>query len=75
MCGYVRGDLMSHKRSIEISGHRTSITIEDEFWTALNQIAAEQNIGVQTIVARIAQHEQSSLSSAVRVFVLRHYGK
>jgi predicted DNA-binding ribbon-helix-helix protein len=61
------------KHSVEINGRATSIKIEDEFWSALHQIAAEQSVGVQAIVARIAQHEQSNLSAAVRVFVLKHY--
>lgn len=67
---------MAHnKRSIELGGSRTSISIEDAFWSSLHQIAAEQGIGVELLIARIAEHHdpKSNLSSAVRVFVLKHY--
>jgi predicted DNA-binding ribbon-helix-helix protein len=71
------GNHMAHnnKRSIELRGHRTSLKIEDEFWYALRQMAAEQNIGVTALIGRIAEHAhaQENLSSAVRTFVLKHY--
>jgi predicted DNA-binding ribbon-helix-helix protein len=63
-----------NKRSIELHGQQTSLTVEDEFWSALRQIAAEQSIGLYSLIARIEQHHpQENLSSAVRVFVLKHY--
>lgn len=65
---------MAHKKSIELHGQRTSLSIEDAFWAALHEIAAEQSIGVYSLIARIEQHHpQETLSSAVRVFVLKHY--
>jgi predicted DNA-binding ribbon-helix-helix protein len=66
---------MAHsKRSVELHGHQTSLSIEDEFWSALRQIAAEQSIGLYSLIARIEQHHpRENLSSAVRVFVLKHY--
>lgn len=70
------GILMARtKKSVELHGHQTSLNIEDEFWTALRQMAAEQGIGVYSLIARIEEHQpvRSNLSSAVRVFVLKHY--
>jgi predicted DNA-binding ribbon-helix-helix protein len=66
---------MAHnKRSVELHGHQTSLSVEDAFWNALRQIASEQGIGVYSLIARIEQHHpQENLSSAVRVFVLKHY--
>jgi predicted DNA-binding ribbon-helix-helix protein len=65
---------MAARHSIEIRGRQTSISIEDAFWTALRQIATAQGIGVYSLIARIEQHHpQENLSSAVRVFVLKHY--
>jgi predicted DNA-binding ribbon-helix-helix protein len=67
---------MGNRKSIELHGHQTSLSIEEEFWTALRQMAAEQGVGVYSLIARIAQHNpnmRSNLSSAVRVFVLQHY--
>jgi predicted DNA-binding ribbon-helix-helix protein len=64
---------MAH-HTIKLHGHQTSLNIEEAFWTALQGIAAEQGVGVSSLIARIEQHHQdSNLSSAVRVFVLRHY--
>ncbi len=63
------------KRSIAIPGHRkTSLTLEDDFWTALKFIAAEQHIPVSSLVARVRNSMSgSNLSSALRLFVLAHY--
>jgi len=62
------------KRSLVLHGHRTSISLEDEFWTALIDIAAEKRLPVPLLVEQIdAEHDHLNLSSAVRVFVFRHY--
>lgn len=55
-----------------IAGHRTSITLEQPFWNALEEIARAENISVTEIVRRIDANrdEQGSLTSAVRVFIL-----
>jgi len=61
------------KRSIVINGHKTSVSLEDAFWTALKEIAHFQGVTVPSLVAAIeATRKQSSLSSAIRVFVLDH---
>jgi predicted DNA-binding ribbon-helix-helix protein len=65
---------MAQKRSIEVNGHQTSLNLEIEFWDSLNKIAAEQNISVQDLIEQIKQgYEPSNLTSAVRLFVLKHY--
>ena len=62
------------KRSINIGGHKTSVSLEDGFWRALREIAVIQNLRVSELVSRIAKNRQNkNLSSAIRVFVLDHY--
>lgn len=61
------------KRSVAIAGHRTSISLEDEFWRALKQIAADQDRSLAGLIAAIdAARGTANLSSAIRVYVLRH---
>lgn len=62
------------KRSIAIAGHRTSVSLEAAFWTALKDIAAARGVTVQAVVGEIdATRATSNLSSAIRVFVLAHH--
>jgi predicted DNA-binding ribbon-helix-helix protein len=62
------------KRSIEIAGHRTSITLENEFWAALREIAEEKQMTLRALVAEIdAGRGENNLSSAIRLHVLTHY--
>ena len=58
------------KRSVRISGHATSITIEPAFWDALRDIAARRQLSVSALVAAIDAGRDGNLSSAIRVFVL-----
>lgn len=65
------------KRSVSISGHRTSISLEEEFWTLLNEIARDQNRPLAQLIAEIDRNrmkaaDPANLSSALRVYVLRH---
>jgi len=58
------------KRSIIVGGHKTSISLEDEFWDSLKKIAAAQNTTLSTLVSRIdSERRYGNLSSAVRLFV------
>jgi predicted DNA-binding ribbon-helix-helix protein len=60
------------KRSLTLSGHRTSIALEPEFWAALEAIAAERKLPLSALVREIdTGREGDNLSSAVRVAVLR----
>ena len=62
------------KRSIVIAGHKTSVSIEDAFWVALKDIAANRRTTVAELVAAIdSGRRQGNLSSAVRLFVLDYF--
>lgn len=62
------------KHSLRVAGHPTSISLEEPFWDALKAIAAAKKMPLATLVGEIeAGHHDGNLSSAVRVFVLRHY--
>jgi predicted DNA-binding ribbon-helix-helix protein len=62
------------KRSIVIDGHKTSVSLEDAFWSTLKEIAPERNDTLSQLVAAIdRQRQQGNLSSAIRLFVLAHY--
>ncbi len=58
------------KRSVEIAGHRTSLTLEAAFWRALKRLAAQDRISINKLVERIDRNRQGNLSSAIRVYVL-----
>jgi len=62
------------KRSIVIAGHKTSVSLEDAFWTALKEIAAEREMTLSDLVASIdSERQHGNLSSAIRLFVLGLY--
>ncbi|MCK5284221.1 MAG: ribbon-helix-helix domain-containing protein [Alphaproteobacteria bacterium] len=60
------------KRSVNILGHQTSITLEEEFWTALKDIAKQQEKSINKLIAEIDKtRNNKNLSSALRVFILK----
>ncbi|MHB1207599.1 MAG: ribbon-helix-helix domain-containing protein [Rhodospirillaceae bacterium] len=59
------------KRSVEIDGHRTSVSIEAPFWDALREIADRKRQSVNQLIAAIDKDRTGNLSSAIRVYVLR----
>jgi predicted DNA-binding ribbon-helix-helix protein len=62
------------KRSIVVAGHRTSISLEDEFWKSLKDIVATRGTTLSELVASIDKGRAGgNLSSAIRLFVLDHY--
>jgi predicted DNA-binding ribbon-helix-helix protein len=62
------------KRSIVIAGHKTSVSLEDAFWTSLKEIAGHRDITLSDMVASIdTGRHAGNLSSAIRLFVLDHY--
>ena len=62
------------KRSIVIAGHKTSVSLEDAFWSGLKDVAAARNMTLSDLVGSIdADRRQGNLSSAIRLFVLDHY--
>ena len=58
------------KRSLTIQGHRTSISLEEPFWVALNDIAKARQQSVASLVQMIDEERVGSLSSAIRMFIL-----
>lgn len=62
------------KRSIVVAGTRTSISLEEEFWIGLREIAELRKISLSEIMGEIDRDRQrSNLSSATRVYVLRFF--
>jgi predicted DNA-binding ribbon-helix-helix protein len=62
------------KRSVAIRGHKTSLSLEPEFWIALREVAAQRQMSVSELITEIdAQRMHNNLSSAVRLFVLGVY--
>ena len=61
------------KRSVVVGGHKTSISLEDEFWCGLKEIAQAQGASLaQTVTEIDTTRQQKNLSSATRLFVLGH---
>jgi len=63
------------KRSLTLRGHRTSVSLEDEFWRAFRDIAARKNKPVNELAAEIdeARGVESGLASAIRLYVLAYF--
>ena len=63
------------KRSLTLRGHRTSVSLEDEFWQAFREIAIESNRSVNDLAAEIDEKRGTAtgLASAIRLFVLAHF--
>ncbi|UYV35816.1 ribbon-helix-helix domain-containing protein [Rhodobacteraceae bacterium D3-12] len=63
------------KHSLSLRGHRTSVSLEAEFWQAFRDIAAERGQPINALAAEIdeARGLDSGLASAIRLFVLKHY--
>jgi len=59
------------KRSIVIDGHKTSVSLENAFWSCLKEIARAKQATLSNTVAEIDKTRQhGNLSSAIRLFVL-----
>ncbi len=62
------------KRSLSIAGHRTSVSLEEPFWTSLREIAAQRDVPLAALIAEIdLARDDVNLSSALRLHVLAHY--
>ena len=64
------------KRSLILNGHNTSVSIEDLFWTELKNIAKEQKLSINQLVAKIddsRNFEVSGLATELREFVLKYH--
>ena len=65
-------DARPRKRSLTLRGHRTSVSLEDAFWTEFQRLAAEQGLSVNELAAQVdaARGVTAGLASAIRVYVL-----
>ena len=62
------------KRSIVISGHKTSVSLEDAFWKTFREIADRRHMTLSELAAVIDSGRQlGNLSSAIRLYVLAFY--
>lgn len=70
-----RGARPLHKRSLNLSGHRTSVALEPEFWCALNLIAQKRALTLAGLVGQVdaARPPDRPLASALRVEALREW--
>lgn len=59
------------KYSVMIAGHRTSVSLEPEFWEELKKLAARRNLTPAELITRIDANRKGSLSSELRLYVLR----
>ncbi|MDJ0857635.1 MAG: ribbon-helix-helix domain-containing protein [Dinoroseobacter sp.] len=71
------GSLRPVKHSLTLQGHRTSVSLEPEFWDAFRAIAAKRRQPINALAAEIdaARGTDRGLASAIRVFVLEHHQK
>ena len=60
------------KHSLLIMGHATSISLEDEFWESLKEIAFEESKPIQQLIEQIDLDRTSNLSSAIRIYILNY---
>jgi predicted DNA-binding ribbon-helix-helix protein len=61
------------KRSVVIRGHKTSVSLEQPFWDAFRDIAESERVSTSALLRKVdAERNQANMSSAIRVFVLRH---
>jgi predicted DNA-binding ribbon-helix-helix protein len=64
------------KRSLSIAGHRTSLSLEPEFWEALKQAADDDGKSLAALAGEIdAARQGRNLSSAIRIWILRRAQK
>ena len=62
------------KRSVVLAGHKTSVSLEEEFWTTLKEIAGDRHVTLSELVSGInKQRQHGNLSSTLRLFVLDYY--
>ena len=62
---------------VQIEGHRTSINLEEVYWSALKRISQDEGLSRSELVALIQKnkHPASSLTGAVRLYVLNYIGQ
>ena len=63
------------KKSITIKKHRTSLSLEKEFWDALKIVSKEHKSSLETLITKIDSNRITSLASSIRVYLLKFYMK
>ncbi|MGH1353932.1 MAG: ribbon-helix-helix domain-containing protein [Thalassovita sp.] len=63
------------KRSLTLRGHRTSVSLEDDFWHGFRNIAELHGKPINVLAAELdAERDlETGLATAIRLFVLRYY--
>lgn len=63
------------KRSLTLNGHRTSVSLEDEFWLSFREIAEARSVPINALAAEIdaSRGMEMGLASAIRLFILQYY--
>jgi predicted DNA-binding ribbon-helix-helix protein len=62
------------KRAVSVAGHKTSVSLEDTFWEALEEIARQHDTTRAKLIAAIdSERKHTNLSSVIRVYVLDFY--
>jgi predicted DNA-binding ribbon-helix-helix protein len=62
------------KHSLSLADHKTSVSLENEFWNGLKNIAHDRHLKLSELIGDVdAQRQHSNLSSALRLFVLEYY--
>lgn len=60
------------KRSVNIAGHTTSVSLEEPFWSELRAIAKEEGRSLAALITDIDERRGTNLSSALRLYVLQN---
>ena len=64
------------KRSIVLSGRKTSVSLEEPFWNGMKEISGARSMTLSELVGEIdANRHHGNLSSAIRLFVLDYYSR
>ena len=59
------------RRSVIVSGHRTSVSVETAFWNELATIAMRRSLSINALVSEIDDDRLGNLSAAIRLYVLK----
>ncbi|SOB93099.1 ribbon-helix-helix domain-containing protein [Rhodobacter maris] len=63
------------KHSLTLGGHRTSVSLEDDFWKGFKEMAAARGLGINELAREIdaARAQDTGLATAIRLEVLAYY--
>jgi predicted DNA-binding ribbon-helix-helix protein len=69
-----KGPSLVGKRTVNVAGRKTSVSVEETFWNEFKKIAATKGVRASRLVSMIDNERQdTNLSSAIRLFVLEYY--